>query len=111
MLRAVPVDQAQLDAAIDALTDRERFREAESVVAAAAPKLQRILADALEEGGWFGDAHETELRKAATAASDDERLTAIRTLLAEEARMGMMVGVAVGWALAEELSSSEQEKQ
>jgi hypothetical protein len=111
MLRAVPVDQAQLDAAIDALTDRERFREAESVVAAAAPKLQRILADALEEGGWFGDAHETELRKAATAASDDERLTAIRTLLAEEARMGMMVGVAVGWALAEELSSSEQENQ
>jgi hypothetical protein len=111
MLRAVPVDQAQLDAAIDALTDRERFREAESVVAAAAPKLQRILADALEEGGWFGDAHETELRKAATAASDDERLTAIRTLLAEEARMGMMVGVAVGWALAEELSSTEQEKQ
>jgi hypothetical protein len=111
MLRAVPVDKAQLDAAIDALTDRERFREAESVVAAAAPKLQRILADALEEGGWFGDAHETELRKAATAASDDERLIAIRTLLAEEARMGMMVGVAVGWALAEELSSTEQEKQ
>jgi threonine synthase len=103
MLRAMAVDQAKLDAAIDALTDRERFREAESVVAAAAPKLQRILADALEEGGWFGDAHETELRKAATAASDDERLTAIRTLLAEEARMGMMVGVAVGWALAEEL--------
>jgi len=102
----MPVDQAQLDAAIDALTDRERFREAESVVAAAAPKLQRILADALEEGGWFGDAHETELRKAATAASDDERLTAIRTLLAEEARMGMMVGVAVGWALAAELGEA-----
>ena len=28
----------------------------------------------------------------------------MRTLLAEEARMGMMVGVAVGWALAEELT-------
>jgi hypothetical protein len=103
MLRAMAVDQAQLDAAIDALSDRDRFREAESVVAAAAPKLQRILADALEEGGWFGEAHEAELRKAATAASDEERLTAVRTLLAEEARMGMMVGVAVGWALAEEL--------
>jgi threonine synthase len=104
----MPVDQAQLDAAIDALTDRERFRVAESVVAAAAPKLQRILADALEEGGWFGEAHEAELRKAATAASDDERLTAIRTLLAEEARMGMMVGVAVGWALAEELRETSE---
>ena len=32
-----------------------------------------------------------------------ERDRALRTLLAEEARMGMMVGVAVGWALAEEL--------
>jgi hypothetical protein len=107
----MPVDQARLDAAIDALTDRERFREAESVVSAAAPKLQRILADALEEGGWFGDAHETEVRKAAEAATDPERMTAIRTLLAEEARMGMMVGVAVGWALAEELSSTEQEEE
>ena len=107
----MPVDQARLDAAIDALTDRERFREAESVVSAAAPKLQRILADALEEGGWFGDAHETEVRKAAEAGTDSERMTAIRTLLAEEARMGMMVGVAVGWALAEELSSTEQEEE
>ena len=67
MLRAMPVDQGRLDAAIDALSDRERFREAESVVAAAAPKLQRILADALEEGGWFGEAHEAEVRKAAAA--------------------------------------------
>jgi hypothetical protein len=97
------VDQARLDAAIEALTNRERFREAESVVAAAAPRLQRILADALETGGWFGEAHEEEVRKAATAPTDAERMTALRTLLAEEARMGMMVGVAVGWALADEL--------
>ena len=105
------VDQARLDSAIDALTDRDRFREAESVVAAAAPKLQRILADALEEGGWFGEAHEAQLRKAATAASDDERVTAVRTLLAEEARMGMMVGVAVGWALAEELGEKPDSEE
>jgi hypothetical protein len=106
----MPVDQARLDAAIDALSDRERFREAESVVAAAAPKLQRILADALAEGGWFGETHEEQLRKAATAATDSERVTAVRTMLAEEARMGMMVGVAVGWALAEELSNTKQEE-
>ena len=102
----MPVDQAQLDAAIDALSHRDRFREAESVVAAAAPRLHRILADALDQGGWFGEAHEEEVRKAADAPSEDERLTAVRTLLAEEARMGMMVGVAVGWALAEELSQA-----
>jgi hypothetical protein len=111
MLREVAVEQARLEAAIDALTERERFREAESVVAAAAPKLQRILADALAEGGWFGEAHEQELRKAVTAEGDEERLNAIRTLLAEEARMGMMVGVAVGWALSEELSNTEQEEE
>ena len=107
----MPVDQARLDAAIDALTDRERFREAESVVTAAAPKLQRILAEALDEGGWLGEARETEVRKAAEASSNSDRTTAIRTLLAEEARMGMMVGVAVGWALAEELSKTEQEEE
>jgi hypothetical protein len=101
----------ELDAAIEALTERERFREAESVVAAAAPKLQRVLAEALETGGWFGEAHEGELRKAAAAPDPEERLTAVRTLLAEEARMGMMVGVAVGWALAEELHQPDESNQ
>ena len=106
----MPVDEERLDAAIEALSDRDRLREAESVVTAAAPKLQRILAEALTEGGWFGEAHEAEVRKAAETSSDAERMTAIRTLLAEEARMGMMVGVAVGWALAGELSNTQQEE-
>jgi hypothetical protein len=93
----------ELDAAIDALADAERFREAERLVATAAPKLQRVLTAALEAGGWFGETHEAEALKAATKPDPDERITAVRTLLAEEARMGMMVGVAVGWALHEEL--------
>lgn len=103
----------ELDAALDALSRPERFREAESVVAGAAPRLQRILTQALAEGGWFGESHETEVRKAAGIDDAAERLTAVRTLLAEEARMGMMVGVALGWALAEELAepSGEQDKQ
>ena len=79
--------QEELDAAIDRLTDAGRFGEA------------------LEAGGWFGESHEAETLKAATAPDPDERISAVRTLLAEEARMGMMVGVAVGWALHEELSS------
>jgi hypothetical protein len=102
--------EERLEAAIDALSNRERFREAEAAVAAAAPKLQRILVDALEEGGWFGEAHEAELRKA-SESPEAERLAAVRTLLAEEARMGMMVGVAVGWALAEELSETNEEEE
>jgi hypothetical protein len=106
MLRAVrgAYSDEQLEAAIDALSEPERFREAEAVVAGAAPRLQRVLAQALEAGGWFGETHDAEVLKAATVPDADERLTAVRTLLAEEARMGMMVGVAVGWALAEELS-------
>jgi hypothetical protein len=102
---------AQLDAAIEALTDRDRFREAESVVGRAAPRLQRILADALEDGGWFAETHDDEVRKAATAeGGDEERITAIRTLLAEETRMGMLVGVAIGWALATELQGGTAAK-
>ena len=101
--------EQELEAALDALTDAERFRDAEVVVARAAPKLQRVLAAALEAGGWFGETHEAESLKAATTPDPDERISAVRTLLAEEARMGMMVGVAVGWALHEELSKDASE--
>ena len=96
--------EQQLEQAIDALSDADRFAEAERVVAGAAPKLQRVLATALESGGWFAESHDAQTLKAATTPDPDERITAVRTLLAEEARMGMMVGVAVGWALHEELS-------
>jgi hypothetical protein len=99
--------QQQIDGAIEALTDPGRFREAESMIASAAPKLQRVLAEAMHDGGWFGEAHDAEVLKAATTPGSEERITAVRTLLAEEARMGMLVGVAVGWALAEELQEEE----
>ena len=100
-----PYTQAELDAAVDRLSDPERFAEAERTVAAAAPQLQRVLASALAAGGWFGESHDAEALKAATKPDEDERLTAVRTLLAEEAKMGMMVGVAVGWALHAELAA------
>jgi hypothetical protein len=100
----------ELERAIERLAEPERLRAAEALVAGAAPRLQRLLAQALEAGGWFGEAHEAEVLKAATTPAEDERLTAVRTLLAEETRMGMLVGVAVGWALANELSSEEEEQ-
>jgi hypothetical protein len=96
--------EAQLEAAIAALSEPDRLRDAESLVARAAPQLQRIMAQALESGGWFSEAHEGEIRKALAHETDAERATALRTLLAEETRMGMLVGVAVGWALREELA-------
>ena len=99
-------DETELEAAIERLLDPERFSEAERIVAQAAPQLQKVLAAALAEGGWFGEPHENETLKVATMPDPDERVLAVRALLAEEARMGMMVGVAVGWALKEELSTS-----
>jgi Lon protease-like protein len=102
---------AELDAAVEALSAPGRFREAESRVAAIAPQLQRILAAALSEGGWFDEAHESQLLKAATTPDEDQRLTAVRTLLAEETRMGMLIGVAVGWELARRLETNANETQ
>ena len=98
-------DERELEAAIERLLDPERFSAAERIVARAAPQLQKVLATALAEGGWFSEPHEAETLKAATVPDPEERLAAIRALLAEEARMGMMVGVAVGWALKEELDA------
>ena len=104
-----PYTDEQIDAAIDAISDPEVFRDTERQVARTAPRLQKILAEALGAGGWFGESHDAEVLKAATAPEEEARLIAVRTLLAEEARMGMMVGVAVGWALADQLEQQESE--
>jgi hypothetical protein len=101
---------AEIDAAIDALSEPGAFSEAERQVTRAAPRLQKILAEALGAGGWFGESHESEVLKAATTPDEEARVTAVRTLLAEETRMGMMVGVAVGWALAERLEQQGPEQ-
>ena len=93
----------EMDRAVEALSDPERFRAAEARVGRVAPQLQRILNDALHSGGWFGEAHEDQVRRAAGAEDHDERVLAFRTLLAEETRIGMLVGVAIGWELAREL--------
>jgi hypothetical protein len=99
----------QVDAAVRALSDPDRFEGAEQRLAELAPQLQLILAQAMQEGGWFGEAHESQVRAAATAGEEAERARRIRTLLAEETRMGMLVGVAVGFELADELRKGDPE--
>jgi hypothetical protein len=103
-----PYSDDELEAAVEALAAPGRFDEAEALIARAAPQLQRILAQALKAGGWFAESHESELARVLAVTDGDERGRAVRTLLAEEARMGMMVGVAVGWALARELDSRRE---
>ena len=93
----------QVDAAVRALSNPERFAGAERRLAALAPQLQRILAEALNEGGWFGEGHQAQVRAAAAEPDVAERAARIQTLLADETRIGMLIGVAVGWELAREL--------
>lgn len=93
----------QVDAALAALSAGERFAHAQEIVTHAAPGLQRILAEALREGGFFDGAHEAQIAHVAGLADESERLGALRLLVAEETRLGMLVGVAIGLELASEL--------
>jgi hypothetical protein len=101
------ISDEELAAAVERLSDPERFREAEQLVSRVAPGLSSVLVTALGSGGWFGESHQSETLKAATIPDEDQRLTAIRALLTEETQMGMMVGVAVGWALHQELENRD----
>ena len=95
---------ADLDAAIAGLADPGRLREAQDLVLRSTPALQRVLAAALEDGGWFDAAHEQAVHEATGSDDVGERVRALRSLLAEETRLGMLVGVAVGFQLARDLA-------
>lgn len=95
---------AEVDAAIEALGDPERLSHAQEVVTHAAPALQQILGQALHEGGWFGGAHQAEVQRVASEADLQERMRAVDVLVAEQTRLGMFVGVTVGFQLAHELA-------
>jgi len=94
---------AELEAAVAAITDPARLREAQDVVMRTAPALQRVLGVALEEGGWFDLGHTQAVADAAGQDDPADRVRELRTLFAEETRLGMLVGVAVGFELAREL--------
>ena len=114
-----PYSDHEIDAAVAALASPDRLAGARDAVARFAPQLQRILDDAQDAGGWFCQAHqaevsraaETELARAASVADDAERQRAVRALVAEETRLGMMVGVAVGIELARELAKHPHHKE
>jgi hypothetical protein len=98
--------EAELHAALEQLTP-ERFQQWEARLAQIAPELQRTIVQILAKGGWFDEQHDAAVLKAATMPDGDERLTAVKTLMAEETRTVMFVGVAVGWELARELEGFE----
>jgi hypothetical protein len=98
----------EVEAAVQALSQPERLDEAQRVVADNAPALQRILNQVLHEADWFGSAHQQQVLEAAGTADIDARLRAVKTLLAEETQVSMLVGVAVGYELAHELMDKEK---
>jgi hypothetical protein len=99
---------AEVDTALEALVEPGRLAHAQDVVVHAAPALQRILAEALSEGGWFGGAHDAEVRRVAREQDEQECVRALSTLVAEQTRLGMFVGVAVGFELAHELAAASE---
>jgi hypothetical protein len=94
---------AQVDAAVERLVAEGRFAHAQEIVTHAAPGLQRILNAALHEGGFFEGAHAAESERVASIEDPAERLHGVRVLAAEETRIGMLIGVAVGLELGDEL--------
>jgi len=101
----------ELDSAIAEIADPARLRAAQDLVLRAAPSLQRVLGAAIADGGWFDSAHEAAVREAVGEADPDARLRAVKTLLAEETRLGMLVGVAVGFELSGALAASDTKNE
>jgi hypothetical protein len=100
---------AEIHQAIEVLGDPQRIEAAQRLVESNAPQLQGILDQALESADWFGSAHQAEVLRAAGVADPDERIAAVRTLVAEETRVSMLVGVAVGLELGHLLMESNEE--
>jgi hypothetical protein len=99
---------AEVEAAIEALSDPARLEEAQRMVGSNAPGIQRILSEALQAADWFGSAHQAAVLEAAGKPDVDDRVTAVRTLIAEETSVSMLIGVAVGYELAHELMQREE---
>lgn len=94
----------EVDAAVTRLSGPDRLGHASEIVTHAAPSLARVLDAALAQGGWFGAAHEDLLAQASGEEDPLARLAAVRALVDEQTRLGMLVGVAVGFELAGELA-------
>ena len=98
-----PFTAEQVDAAVELLSDPERLKHAQEVVTHAAPALQRVRNEALDDGGYL-TASGASVAQASGLDDPEQRLLAVRTLLAEETRLGMLVGATVGFELARVLT-------
>src|SRR5215212_4965781 len=91
---------AEVEAAVQAISDPARLEQAQRIVTHSAPQLQQILYQALHDSDWFGQAHRQAVRQAIGAEDAED---AVHRLIAEETRITLLVGVAAGLELAHEL--------
>ncbi|MBV8941697.1 MAG: hypothetical protein JO321_14070 [Solirubrobacterales bacterium] len=96
---------ADLDAAVAALSEPGRLQAAEDLVTRVAPALRRVLDEAIGQGGWFDQGHDQAIREATAVDDPRVRAEAVSTLIAQETQLGMFVGVTVGFELARELGT------
>ena len=104
-----PHSDEDLEAAIQALMEPGRLEQAQRTAAAVAPQLQTILNAALNESEYFGSAHREQVLQSAGVADPDARIDAVSRLIAEETRIAMLIGVAVGMELAAELGHTTED--
>lgn len=97
------VTRAELEAALEALRQPGRFRDAELLVQVAAPGLHRLLLEALASGGWGAEDDVRQIEAALAMPDSASARAALLGLLGEQTRIAMLVGVAVGIELAREL--------
>jgi hypothetical protein len=107
-LADTPYTAAEVDAALQELVEPGRLAHAQDVITHAAPTLQRVLAESLAEGGWFGQTHDAEIGRVLAESDEHERVRAVGTLVAEQTRLGMFVGAAVGFELAHQLTRARE---
>ena len=101
--------EAEIEAAVQQLSEPERLDDAQRVVAVAAPALQGILAQALESADWFDSAHRAQVIEATGLEEPIDRADAVQALIAEETRVAMLIGVAVGYELSNVLNENRGE--
>lgn len=101
--------RADIEAVIEQLGAGDGFDAVEQRMAEVAPQLTGLLDDALRAGGWFDDSHEAQVLRTATMPDPDARIAELRNFVIEQTRLGMLVGVAVGWELAERLEARRSE--
>lgn len=97
-------EQSRIEAVVAELGSGPGMDAIEQRLARIAPQLQGLLDDALRAGGWFDDAHEGVVLKTATHPDEDARIDELRNFVIEQTRLGMLVGVAVGWEIADRLA-------